>query len=108
MRLGRFAFFLVIYCYLAWRASEILGIPLDAVSFGVGIAAAGLTGVTLFLINNWWHAITQPYRPQAVRLETRETPSQITCAAFLALLIGIFVIVGLVVAVIFGLPYLLP
>jgi len=107
-RLGRFAFFLAIYCYLAWRASESLGIPLDPASFAVGIAAAALTGGTLFLINNWWDTITRPYRPQTVRLETRETPSQITWVAFRALLLGIIVIVALVAAVIAGLPYLLP
>jgi hypothetical protein len=106
MRFGRFILILSFFSYFTWQASESLGIVLDPVSFGVGIVAATLTGATLFLVGDWWSSVTRPYHRQSIRLETNQTPSQITFAAFKALVTGIIVIV-VVLAVIF-VAYLRP
>ena len=108
MRLGRFVLILCIYGYVAWQVSESLGIALDLVSFSVGIFVAGLAGGTLFLISDWWSSVTRPYQPQVVKLQTKETPSQITTGALLALLKGILFILVVLAALIAGSRYVLP
>ena len=107
MRLSRFVLVLSIFAYLAWQVSESSGIVLDPLSFIIGVVVAGLAGATLFLVGDWWSSVTRPYQPQTVKLETKQTPSQVTFAAFRALLKGIIVII-LVIIAIYGYTYLVP
>ena len=74
-----------IYTYLAWRISTWLGYAFDEVSFGAAIAVAALTGITWFWVSDWWSTMTKPFRPQTVKLDTKETPSQIGCNALSAI-----------------------
>lgn len=90
-----FALFLFIFSYLGWRASELLGIALDPVSFGVGLAAAGLTGGSWSLIAGWWSSITQEYTPTRAYTPS-EAKKAIFLATFGALVKGILVMAVLV------------
>ena len=74
-----------IYTYLAWRISRWLGYAFDEVSFGAAIAVAALTGFTWFLVSDWWSAMTKPFHPQTVKMETKDTPFQIGCNALWAI-----------------------
>jgi hypothetical protein len=88
--------------YLGWWISEQLGYALDGTSFTVGIAVAAVTGFLWFLVSDWWSTATRPWRPQAVTLPTRETPSQIGCAALCAMMWLVFFAVGVIAVIVWA------
>jgi ABC-type Fe3+ transport system permease subunit len=98
-RLIPFAVILGIYTYLARWIYERLGYTLDRTSFTVGITVAAFTGLTWFLVSDWWSAITRPYRPQTVKSDTRETPIQIGWAALWAI-VKLFCFIAAVIVLI--------
>ncbi len=79
---------------LIYLAAERLRLALDYVSLGAGLLIAAITGWTWFMVNNWWSVVTRPYKKQTITLETKETPAQITNAAFWAKVRGGFIILS--------------
>ncbi|MBI5653605.1 MAG: hypothetical protein HZC40_24625 [Chloroflexi bacterium] len=66
-------------------AIRLLGLPFEFVSFGGGLMVAMIVGFLSFQFNNWWSSFARPYKPQTIKLETKETPAQIMIPSFIAL-----------------------
>lgn len=99
-RFIRFTVLLCAFAFIAWQGLESLDITPDLSSFVAGLIAAGFTGGTLFLLEDWWSSTREPFRPQSIRLQTRETPSQISCRAVLSFVRIIFLLVALGAAIV--------
>jgi hypothetical protein len=69
---------------------------IDPISFALGLVAAAVAEFFRSRIAWFWSALTQPYKPQVVKQETRETPDEVASGAFTAALIGALVLAGLV------------
>ncbi len=80
------------------RITTSWGVVLDRVSFIIGIGVALLTGFVVFWLDSWWSTFARPYRPQSVKMDTKETPAQISRAS-LGALFRLILIVGVIVAV---------
>lgn len=65
--------------------------------FAAGVVAAVLAGFGWFRLNIWMGAATSPGQPQTIRLQTNDTPSQITWAAIRATIKLCLVSIALVV-----------
>ena len=76
---------------------------IETSSFLAGLGAAALAEFFRFNIANWWSAMTQPYKPQVVRQETRETPDDVVSAASGAALLGGLIFAGLVLLLLLAL-----
>ncbi|HLF26136.1 MAG TPA: hypothetical protein VJG32_07360 [Anaerolineae bacterium] len=96
MRLIWLVVFLYIITDLVWRFAAFAGIPLDDTSFGIGIGVATLAGFIVFQLQDWWSSATRPYRPQSVKIETKETPAQITFEAIFSF-VKVIVVIALVI-----------
>jgi hypothetical protein len=72
----------------------------QAAFFLMGSATAGLFGFIWFRLNDWISAATSPGRPQSIRLNTDDTPAQITWAAIRATLT--LVLICLILLVVFA------
>lgn len=64
--------------------------------FVVGIVASVIAAFGWFWLNDWIGTATSPGRPQTIRLQTDDTPSQITWAAIRAIIKLSLVCVALV------------
>jgi hypothetical protein len=91
IRLLRLALFLSGSVWLLGKLAQSVSIPIEPISFVAGVVAAALTGFAEFQISQWWSAVTKPYKPQAVKTDTKATPSEITTAASVARMVGGFV-----------------
>jgi len=80
-RFLRLILFSCLSVWLVFRISAELSWPIELRSFLLGVLAAALVGFAEFQINAWWTAVTKPYQPLTVKIETKETPSQVTSAA---------------------------
>ena len=87
-RLLRLGSFFYISTWLVFNLAAGLSIRIELWSFVAGVCAAMFTGFAEFQINEWWSTIVKPYKPQSVKLETKETPSSITSAATKARFFG--------------------
>jgi hypothetical protein len=63
--------------------------------FVLGILAAVIFGFAWFRLNDWIGTATSPGRPQTIRLNTDDTPAQITWAAIRATLVLFMICFGL-------------
>ncbi|MBI5302467.1 MAG: hypothetical protein HY868_10040 [Chloroflexi bacterium] len=99
LNLLRSIVFLILGTAFVFIVINLLGYRVEMLSFIGGLVAAAIMGLLSFRVNEWWGTVTRPYKPQTVRLETRETPAQITGAATRARLLSgiIFAVLGLTV-----------
>ena len=81
VRLIVFALIVIVVHLGALRLAARMGIAIDPVSYGAGLAVGVVVGFVWFMINNWLTAATRPFHPQTVTLQTKETPFQVTAAA---------------------------
>jgi hypothetical protein len=79
-----------------WASTKIL-YQVDVVSFSWGLGVAALTAWAWMMLHGWWSAVTKPFKPLKVTLETKETPAQVNFASILAIAEGI-VFIGIVIA----------
>ena len=93
-----FLLLLGFFILVADRITTFLGIVVDRVSFIIGIVVAAVTSFVVFQLYSWWSTIARPYHPQSVKVDTKETPYQISRASLGALFRLIF-IAGVIVTV---------
>jgi hypothetical protein len=80
-RVLRLLVYLAVAIVAVAQGAAAIGLVVEWQSTLLGLLIATIVGVLNMLIDNWWSTVTQPYRPQVVRHETRDTPAQITGAA---------------------------
>jgi hypothetical protein len=59
-----------------WASTKIL-YQVDVVSFSWGLGVAALTAWAWMMLHGWWSAVTKPFKPLKVTLETKETSAQV-------------------------------
>ena len=82
---------------VAHWASTKIPYQADVVSFSLGLGVAALTSWAWMMLHGWWSAVTKPFKPLKVTLETKETSAQVNFASILAIGEGI-VFIGIVIA----------
>jgi hypothetical protein len=78
---ARLAILAAVSSYIALRLADSFSLRIESSSYFAGLGTAALAEFIRFTIANWWSAMTQPYKAQEVKLETKETPAQIVSAA---------------------------
>ena len=93
-----FLFFTILgfYSFIMLKITSNLGYVLDGTTLFAAFCVAIATTFTWFYLYGWWSAIERFFQPQSVSSQTRDTPSQIGCAALLAL---VFIVLTIVVGI---------
>jgi len=84
-RFMRFALILLPAAIVTWQIIVRTHLfRFDLLSFMSGFFTAMITGLMLFILEDWLSTATKPGRPQSITLKTTETPRQVTLAAIVA------------------------